>query len=122
MRVKVNERERVIESKNLLGAQDITSLKKPTSVESKDDVFVEQETKPPIPGIAAQGIAAPMPGKVVAVMKNVGDEVKIGDVVLILEAMKMENEITSNVEGKITEVRVKEGDNVDADDVMVVIG
>jgi biotin carboxyl carrier protein len=63
-----------------------------------------------------------MPGKVVMVNKKVGDAVKVGDVVLILEAMKMENEITSDKDGKITEVRVIEGDSVDAHDVLVVVG
>jgi biotin carboxyl carrier protein len=122
MRIRVNERERVIDSRNLLGAQEIAFAKKPIPVASKVDTFAKEEPKPPSPGITAQGISAPMPGKVVAIMKKVGDDVKVGDVVLILEAMKMENEITSNMEGKITEVRIKEGDNVDANDVMVVIG
>jgi len=43
---------------------------------------------------------------------NAGDDVKVGDVVIILEAMKMENEITSNRDGKVAEVRVKDGDTV----------
>lgn len=67
------------------------------------------------------GILAPMPGKVVKVNVIEGDVVKTGDVVLILEAMKMENEICANREGRVTEVRVSEGDSVDSNDVMVVI-
>jgi biotin carboxyl carrier protein len=62
-----------------------------------------------------------MPGKVVAVKVRENDLVKAGDVVLILEAMKMENEITSPQDGKVSEVRVSEGDNVDSGDVLVVV-
>ena len=122
MQVKVNNRERVVESKNFLKARDIIFPKKIVSVESKDELLVEDVQRPITPVAMVDGILAPMPGKVVSVKKNVGDDVKVGDVVVILEAMKMENEITSNRDGKITEVRVKEGDSVDADDIMVVIG
>ncbi len=47
-------------------------------------------------------VASPMPGTVIAVHKNEGAEVKAGEVVLVLEAMKMENEITAPADGKIT--------------------
>jgi len=50
-----------------------------------------------------------MPGKVVKILKSVGDSVQKGDTVLILEAMKMENEIKSGADGKIKTINVKEG-------------
>jgi len=122
MQIKVNNRERMVESKDLLSAREITSLKKPISTEAKDELFVEDVLRTVTTGTMVNGILAPMPGKVVSVKKNVGDDVKVGDVVVILEAMKMENEITSNRDGKVAEVRVREGDSVDAEDVLVVIG
>jgi biotin carboxyl carrier protein len=122
MQIKVNNRERMVESKDLLSAREITSLKKPISTKSKGELFVEDVSRTVTTGTVVNGILAPMPGKVVSVKVNAGDDVKAGDVVIILEAMKMENEITSNRDGKITEVRVKDGDSVDADDIMVVIG
>ena len=57
-------------------------------------------------------VAAPMPGKVVSLKVNVGDSVKIGDGLCILEAMKMENEIIAQKAGVVKEIRVVEGASV----------
>ncbi len=122
IQIKVNNRERIVESKDFLSAGGITTFKRPISIESKGEPFVESVQGTTASTTMVNGILAPMPGKVISVKKKVGDEVKAKDVVIILEAMKMENEITSNRDGKVTDVRVKEGDNVDADDVLVVIG
>ena len=54
-------------------------------------------------------VKSPMPGLVLKILKKVGDSVNKGDTVMILEAMKMENEIKSNKQGKITEVFVTGG-------------
>ena len=54
-------------------------------------------------------IKSPMPGLVVKIIKKVGDKIIKGDTVLILEAMKMENEIKANVEGMLSEIFVEEG-------------
>ena len=67
-------------------------------------------------------IEAPMPGKVLDVKVSVGASVKNGDLVLLLEAMKMENEIFSTASGAVKEVRVKSGDSVNTGDVLIVIG
>ena len=67
-------------------------------------------------------MAAPMPGKVLKVSVSVGAQVKNGDMVLILEAMKMENEIFSPADGVVKEIRSREGDNVNTGDIMMVIG
>jgi len=55
-------------------------------------------------------IEAPMPGKIVKLFKSVGDEVKKGEAVMIMEAMKMENEMKAPYDGVITEIFVKEND------------
>lgn len=60
-------------------------------------------------------ITAPMPGSIIQVMVNAGDEVKENDVILILEAMKMENEICAPKAGKIKSIFVTEGQAVSAD-------
>ena len=72
---------------------------------------------------AASGISikAPMPGSVLDVKVKPGDEVQNGDVLLVLEAMKMENELTSSTAGKVTEVLVKKGDTVNSGDPLVII-
>ena len=67
-------------------------------------------------------VTTPLPGTILDVFVNVGDKVKAGQTVVLLEAMKMENNIEADVEGTITEVRVRKGDSVLEGDVMVVIG
>ena len=64
-------------------------------------------------------VNAPMPGKIVAVKVKAGDSVKKGDVVIVLEAMKMENEICAAQDGKIASVEVAVGDMVEGGDVLV---
>jgi glutaconyl-CoA/methylmalonyl-CoA decarboxylase subunit gamma len=67
-------------------------------------------------------INAPLPGIILEVMVKVGDEVSIGQRLLVLEAMKMENNIDSDKEGKVIEVKVQKGDSIMEGDVLVVIG
>ncbi|MFZ5754690.1 MAG: biotin/lipoyl-containing protein [Bacillota bacterium] len=70
----------------------------------------------------AEVITAPMPGKIMSIKVKVGQAVKEGDLVLTLEAMKMENEIFSGATGSVKEIRVSEGAAVNPGDVLVVIG
>ncbi len=67
-------------------------------------------------------VLPPMPGRVVSIKVKEGDTVKIGSPILVLEAMKMQNEIISNIDGVVHEIRVSEGDSVESGDVLVVIG
>ncbi|MDF2880373.1 MAG: biotin attachment protein [Clostridiaceae bacterium] len=67
-------------------------------------------------------IEAPMPGTIVNVAVKIGDIVKKGQVLVILEAMKMENEIVSPIDGTITSSGVTKGDTVNAGDLLVQIG
>lgn len=79
---------------------------------------------PAAPAAVAEGattVTAPMPGKILSIKVNVGDSVNNGDLVLLLEAMKMENEVFATASGKVTEVRVKSGDSVNTGDVLLVI-
>jgi len=66
-------------------------------------------------------VIAPMTGKIVSVKAKKGDAVKRGDVVCILEAMKMENEILAPVEGVVQEVNVSEGSAVSEGDILLII-
>ena len=70
-------------------------------------------------GSAETNVVAPMPGKVLGVMCKAGERVELGQIVVVLEAMKMENEISSVCEGAIRKVRVKAGDTVAAGDIMI---
>ena len=59
-------------------------------------------------------VSAPMPGKILAVKAKEGDSVKAGDVLLVLEAMKMENDIVAPQEGVVASINVKVGDSVES--------
>ena len=64
-------------------------------------------------------ISAPMHGKVLEVKVKAGDAVKAGDVLMILEAMKMQNEIMAPADGTISDVRISAGQTVGTGDVMI---
>ena len=82
-------------------------------------------TTPAAVSAASQGdgepVSAPMPGTVLKVLVTNGQAVKKGDVLLILEAMKMENEITAANDGTITSVCVSNGETVDSGKVLLTI-
>jgi oxaloacetate decarboxylase alpha subunit/pyruvate carboxylase subunit B len=65
---------------------------------------------------------SPMPGMIVSIEKNVGDEVKKGETVIVLEAMKMENALPAPVDGTIKAINCKSGDSVAKGDTLCVIG
>ncbi|MBI3989609.1 MAG: acetyl-CoA carboxylase biotin carboxyl carrier protein subunit [candidate division NC10 bacterium] len=68
-----------------------------------------------------QAIVAPMPGKIVKVLVGLGDQVQGGDGVVIIEAMKMQNELKAARPGTVREVKVADGQGVKGGDVLVVI-
>ena len=78
--------------------------------------------KAPATAVAGEQVVAPMPGKVLQLKVSEGDSVKDGDTLLILEAMKMENEIVANASGNVKKINVAANDMVDTGDVLLVIG
>ena len=82
----------------------------------------EVQTSAPASASKGSKVTTPLPGTSLDVFVNVGDKVKAGQTVVLLEAMKMENNIEADVEGTVTEVKVRKGDSVLEGDVMVVIG
>ena len=77
---------------------------------------------PAAPAGAGEKIAAPMPGNILAVNVSVGDSVKKGQVLMVLEAMKMENEIMCPCDGKVTSVNVSKGSTVETGTLLCCIG
>ena len=71
---------------------------------------------------AGEPVNAPMPGNILKVNVTAGQAVKSGDVLCVLEAMKMENEIMAPKDGTVTQVLVSKGSNVDTGAPLVVIG
>jgi glutaconyl-CoA decarboxylase len=70
---------------------------------------------------AGEQVPAPMPGNILKVNVSAGQAVKAGDVLVILEAMKMENEIMAPRAGSVAQVLVQKGATVNTDDVLVVL-
>jgi propionyl-CoA carboxylase alpha chain len=75
----------------------------------------------PADAVASGSLLAPMPGTVVAVKVAAGDEVAAGDVVLVLEAMKMQHTVTAPHDGAVTEINVEPGSQVASGEVLAVV-
>ncbi len=89
---------------------------------------VEKSIPPKGPGLRAYAVAlegavlAPMPGIIITYEVALGQAVKVGDTIVILEAMKMESVLPAPIDGTVKELRFKPGDRVAKDDVIAVIG
>ncbi len=76
----------------------------------------------PAPAGAGMAIKSPLPGTVTDIKVSVGQEIHAGDVVLVLEAMKMQNNIEAEHEGKVTAIYVNQGDTIMEGTVLMTIG
>ena len=88
-----------------------------TPVSLKRKRYLEQQAD----ASATVSIEAPMPGKIIDILVDEGAEVKEGEPIIILEAMKMQNEITSHIAGTVTAISVKKNETVMKDDVLIEI-
>ncbi len=112
-KVKVNGKEYDVEIEEIGGNIESQPLPKRREIIKEPEV---EEKK-----IERGAITAPMAGKILDIRVKEGDNVKKGDILMILEAMKMENEIQSPKDGEIKEIRVKVGDNVNRGDILIVM-
>jgi biotin carboxyl carrier protein len=96
----------------------------PTSPKSTAPVTDRMETPSPAPKKvqAAGEIVAPIPGRIMDIKVKVGDQVSKGQTVATMEAMKMENNIASTMDGTVQEVRVQKDSEVATDQVIMIIG
>ena len=76
---------------------------------------------PAAPTASGTQVKAPMPGTILAVKASAGQAVKAGDVIVVLEAMKMENDIVATCDGTVKEIVVTKGTTVNTDDVLAII-
>lgn len=94
----------------------VSAAPKAAPAEPAEKPKAEEPKAAPIPGGAAGAVKvnSPMPGKILALKASTGQTVKQGDVILILEAMKMENEIVAPEAGTVASIHVAVGDMVEA--------
>ncbi len=71
--------------------------------------------------MAIHEIPSPMNGNVIEISVSVGDEVSEGDLLIVIESMKMENEVFSEISGTVKEVKVEEDQNVSEEAIMFII-
>lgn len=107
-----------------LGSEVQNQRPKATQQSPQPKPQVAQKPKQNNQGLNNSGgnVCAPMPGTINDVRVKTGDSVKKGQVLIILEAMKMENEIISNSDGTVKSVNVSKGASVSAGDVLITIG
>ena len=92
-----------------------TVLNKPVANEP------EEESQSATNANTDHAVKAPLPGVITDILVHVGDEVKAGDTVVVLEAMKMANNIEAEKDGKVTAICIKQGESVMEDTPLVVI-
>lgn len=110
---------RVLSVSNRTQAATVALSTGPTASESAPVPIAANRPASPSDGTA---IIAPMPGTILSIMKKPGDYVQAGDVVLILEAMKMENEIVATTAGTVSQILVSKGATVTTGESLVLIG
>jgi len=105
--------------------QEVKTIKTPKLIRKTVEPTGETDrakTSKPAEKKGAANVKAPLPGTILSINKKVGDFVKVGDNLLVMEAMKMENNINAHKEGTITAIKINVGDSVLEGDVLVEIG
>ena len=114
--ITIRRRNGYRQSDNITPSLTGTTVIQPISSASKSDEISE-----PCAAKACE-IKAPLPGVMIGVNVKIGDTVKVGQEIAVLEAMKMENSIEAVMDGTVTAVHVKEGDSVLEGDTIITIG
>ncbi len=127
-KVKVNDRTYDVKLKDL-GLENAAPIsftpapaiqQAPMSTQSAGSPAPQSTQAAPSAGGAS--IQAPMPGLILKINTKVGDAIKSGQTLMVMEAMKMENNIDATSDGTVKNIAVKEGDNVSEGDVLITIG
>ncbi|WAM35093.1 acetyl-CoA carboxylase biotin carboxyl carrier protein subunit [Caldicellulosiruptor acetigenus] len=119
-KVKINDQEFVVEVEEI-GVENATTVVPRPKIghfEPKQERHEDKTKQSSVPSSDKNSVVAQLPGTIVRLLKSEGDVVDANEPVLILEAMKMENEITAPVKGKIKRIHVKEGQKVAKGDLL----
>ncbi|MGK9475471.1 acetyl-CoA carboxylase biotin carboxyl carrier protein [Melioribacter sp. OK-6-Me] len=120
--LEVNGTRYHVELEKKLQTPKTPKLVRSTAAPSTDIDVSTKKTSKPTEKKGTGFVKSPLPGVILSVHVKEGDSVKIGDKLIILEAMKMENNINSDKEGKVISIKVKPGDSVLEGDILVEIG
>lgn len=121
-RIRVNEKEYMVEVEEMeeeggaIEKEEYENLKEKRTTTTERRILSKQETTV----VKEKIVFAPMPAKITKINCKEGKRVKKGDLLIVIEAMKMENEILSPLDGVVKEVCVVEGMNVSSEEKLVV--
>lgn len=119
-KVKLSE-ERRVKSEEFNSSSSATNASSATSESSATNASSAPTTKPAAAAASGKPVVAPLPGTINEIKVKVGDKVNTGDTVVVLEAMKMQNNIDAETSGTITSINVNKGDAVMEGDTLVTI-
>ena len=124
-KIAIDGKEYLVEMEEIGGIQQ--PVQAPVAAAPAAPVAAPAEQAAPAPAAApvsaasGDAMTAPMPGTILRLLVNIGDEVKENQPLMILEAMKMENEVVANRAGKVAGIHVNQGQVVNAGDALITI-
>lgn len=124
-KIAIDGKEYLVEMEEIGGIQQ--PVQAPVAAAPAAPVAAPAEQAAPAPAAApvsaasGDAMTAPMPGTILRLLVNIGDEVKENQPLMILEAMKMENEVVANHAGKVAGIHVNQGQVVNAGDALITI-
>ena len=124
-KIAIDGKEYLVEMEEIGGIQQ--PVQAPVAAAPAAPVAAPAEQAAPAPAAApvsaasGDAMTSPMPGTILRVLVNIGDEVKENQPLMILEAMKMENEVVANHAGKVAGIHVNQGQVVNAGDALITI-
>ena len=124
-KIAIDGKEYLVEMEEIGGVQQ--PVQAPVAAAPAAPVAAPAEQAAPAPAAApvsaasGDAMTAPMPGTILRLSVNIGDEVKENQPLMILEAMKMENEVVANHAGKVAGIHVNQGQVVNAGDALITI-
>ncbi|MGY3779174.1 biotin/lipoyl-containing protein [Isobaculum melis] len=104
-----------------VGVKEIDEATYKNHTQQAETVSAPAATAAPVTGGSGATVSAPMPGVLLKIAVNVGDQVKAGQLLCLLEAMKMENEIVAPEDGVVSAIHVKQGEQVEAGAVLITL-
>lgn len=120
--LSVNGTQYAVEIEKTEESKPAPQVKKPAPAPSPVKESGAPVVSQPKSNVAGGAVKSPLPGTILEISVNVGDVVKAGQKLMILEAMKMENVIVSDLSGKVVDIRVRKGDAILEGTDMIIIG